>query len=156
MTIMLEAPIEIPPFDPGWAELRLAAELFHRAQVERIAVGNTIRRAEQGGNLPVEWMQHHAEALADTEEQAKKTMKAIYRRVVPESIQEWQARENGIGEHMLARLLGVTGNPLIAYPHHWEGTGRIVCSWPTSRTCGWSASCGSTAVTVPPLAVRVG
>ncbi len=120
-----------------WAELRLAAELFSRAQTERIAVGNTVRRSEDGGNLPADWMQHHVDALQHTEDEAKKTLRAIFRRVVPEPIRSWQESELGIGEHLVARLLGATGDPLVAYPHHWEGSGTnriLVADEPHLRT----------------------
>lgn len=125
--------------DPGWLELRLAAELFARAQVERIAVTNTIRRAEKGGNLPAEWMEPHAKALEATEKDAEKTLAAVYKRVVPECIRQWQENTVGIGAHNLARLLGTTGDPLVAFPHHWEGEGKkriLVADEPFLRSVG--------------------
>jgi hypothetical protein len=42
---------------------------------------------------------------------------------VPEGVRRWQEETAGIGESTLARLLGITGDPRMAYPKHWEGTG---------------------------------
>src|SRR5205085_7998418 len=36
---------------------------------------------------------------------------------------KWSKDTPGVGEHLLARLLGAVGHPCVATPHHWEGEG---------------------------------
>jgi hypothetical protein len=121
----------------GWAELRVLADLFDRAQLERIAVANIIRPATKGGNIDATFFAEHLARLEATEHQALLMMKRCYRRVVPAEIRDWQKAERGIGEPLLARFLGHLGDPLIATPHWWEGTGSnrtLMVGEPYERT----------------------
>lgn len=119
----------------GWLELRIWAEMFNDAQLQRIAATN---RAERGGvdpglYLPYLEMQERAEHVA------KLGMVRCYRRVVPAPIRAWQKTQPGIGDHTLARLLGHLGHPVYATPHHWEGTGSkrtLIADEPYDRTIG--------------------
>mgnify|MGYP000943717110 CR=1 FL=1 len=101
----------------GWLELRLYAEVFADAQAARIRFDNQRRRAA----IDTIWADAQAARLADIEHQAGLIMRRTYRRVVPASIVAWQKDTRGVGEHLLARLLGTIGHPRIATPHHWEG-----------------------------------
>ena len=123
------------PSSDGWLELRIWAEMFEDAQKSRIA---SVNRAERGGVDP-----HVYEAYTDALTAAEKTcglhMRRCFRRVVPAPIVEWQKATNGIGEHLLARLLGHLGHPVWATPHHWEGTGAnrvLITDPPFARTVG--------------------
>lgn len=49
-----------------------------------------------------------------------KRLVEIYRRVAPMDVIAWQEAAPGIGEELLARLIGLTGNPRIATPMHME------------------------------------
>lgn len=96
--------------------LRIAAEQFEDAQKARIAAVN---RAERGG-VDAETYQDAIEAQERAEKVYKKVLRNTYRRVAPERVLEWQKEIMPYGEHLVARLLGVIGDPATAYPHHWE------------------------------------
>lgn len=116
-----------------WLTLRIWAEQFEDAQKARIAAVN---RAERGGVDPVIY-EAFIESVTTAEKVCKKHLLACYRQTVPTAIKEWQAQTLGIGDHMLARLLGHLGHPVHATPHHWEGTGskrQLVADEPYDRT----------------------
>jgi len=109
--------------------------MFDDAQKARIAQTN---RAERGGVDP-DIYEPHLERIRIAEHQCGLSMRRTYRRVVPAPIVAWQKASNGIGEHLLARLLGQIGDPVWATPHHWEGTGAarvLVTDPPFQRTVG--------------------
>jgi hypothetical protein len=113
-----------PSEDPsgGWAALRLLAEMYEDAQRSRIGCENRARSATVDPDLTAASL----DALARAEHELKKALQAQYKRTVPAPIQAWAKDTRGIGKtspHMLARLLGVIGHPVIATPHHWEGEG---------------------------------
>jgi len=102
-----------------WLELRIWSEMFHDAQQQRIAAVN---RAERGGVDPGVYA-GFINRLEDAEHACKLELVRCYRRTVPASVRQWQKDSPGIGEHLLARLLGHLGHPVHAEPHRWEGTG---------------------------------
>lgn len=102
----------------GWLELRIWAEMLHDAQLARIAAGN---RAARGGVDPGVY-EAHVEQLASVEHACALAMRRCFRRVVPAELVAWQKEQRGIGEHLVARLLGHLGDPLIATPHQWTTT----------------------------------
>lgn len=112
----LTRPIEPPT---GWLELRVWAEMFDDAQKARIAASN---RAERGGVAVDSYLAQIA-LLKHAEHQTGLAMRRHYRRIVPAPIIEWQKDTPGIGEHLLARLLGIVGHPVHTRRHKWEGTG---------------------------------
>lgn len=101
----------------GWVELRICADLFHRAQQERIAVANLLRTSDHDMFGP------HLAQIEATEHAARLMLRRCYRRVVPDSLKALQKAEAGLGEDSFARILGHLGDPYIATPHWWEGTG---------------------------------
>jgi hypothetical protein len=115
----------------GWLELRIWAEMFHDAQKQRIA---SVNRAERGGVDPDIYVAY-IEAVERAEHTCRLQLRKTYRRVVPVDIREWQKNAHGIGVDLLARLLGHLGDPVIATPHHWEGTGsdRVLVADPPFR-----------------------
>jgi hypothetical protein len=109
--------------------------MFEDAQQTRIATTN---RAERGGVDPGAYLAY-IESVTLAEKVCGTHMRKCYRRVVPEEIRNWQQAMGGIGEHLLARLLGHLGHPVWATPHHWEGTGSkrvLVADEPFARTVG--------------------
>lgn len=115
----------------GWLELRIWAEMLNDAQKSRIAASN---RGERGGVDP-EVYRWHVEQLEVVEHGVALAMRRTYRRVVPAEVVAWQKAERGIGEHLLARLLGHLGDPYVATPHAWLETP------PDSHVCD-PARCG--------------
>jgi hypothetical protein len=107
----------------GWLELRLCADLFDRAQTERISTENIIRTPLKGGNVDPAFFTEHMNRLTTTEHQSKLMLRRCYKRVVPATIRAWETESTGIGLHLIARLLGRIGTPNIAIVHYWEGTG---------------------------------
>jgi hypothetical protein len=118
-----------PIFDmaSGWIELRVWADTFFDAQQHRIATENRMQtnREPEKRDLTVESdaFSAYVEALVLAEALCQHELVRTYRRITPKPIVVWQKQALGVGEHTLARLLGRIGNPAIAYPHHWSGTG---------------------------------
>ena len=103
-----------------WLTLRVWAEMFEDAQRTRIGATNRLAR----GHVDATLYEPYIEALKVSEETCAKGLRSQMRRTVPAAVREWQKNEPGIGEHLLARLLGQLGHPVIATPFHWEGTGN--------------------------------
>jgi hypothetical protein len=122
--------------NPGsYQELRMWAEAFADAQQARIAFENK----DRSGTVEMDAFGEIVEAFQAIEERCRKEMVSCYQVTVPQSLRDWQARTAGIGESTLARLLGITGDPRMAYPKHWEGTGserHLVEDEPHERTIG--------------------
>lgn len=121
----------------GWGELRICADLFARAQAERIAVKNMLLHTDSDMFGP------HLAHLEATEHAAKLMLRRCYKRVVPAELRQFQQEHSGIGEDSFARILGHLGDPYIATPHWWEGTGtnrRLMVGDPHVRTISqlWS------------------
>jgi hypothetical protein len=103
----------------GWEELRICADLFARSQAERIATENMLRSAV----VTHDFFGDHLARLEATEHAAKLMLRRCYRRVVPAELRALQKAQGGLGEDSFARILGHLGDPYIATPHWWEGTG---------------------------------
>jgi len=103
----------------GWLELRIWAEMFHDAQQQRIA---TVNRAERGGVDPALYAPY-TEALDAAEKAVRRGMILAYRRTVPDELRNWVKSTHGLGEPLMARIVGHLGHSRWANPHHWEGTG---------------------------------
>ena len=119
----------------GWLQLRMWSEMFDDAQKARIANKN---RVGSGGINPDIFAAHIA-ALETTEHTCRLMMRRTYRKVVPDPIREWVDKSTGVGVDMMARILGHLGDPVIATPQHWEGTGAkrvLVDGEPFNRTVG--------------------
>lgn len=109
------------PGPGGFDELRIFAESFEDAQKARIAIENRLRA---GGTIP-DAAQEALDSLHHAEKKLGLAMRRCFRRVAPE-VSAWVKSDAGVGvgEHLMARLLGVIGDPVIAYPHHWEQRGE--------------------------------
>lgn len=100
--------------------LRILAEMLWDAQKTRIGMSN---RAERADVVP-EIYKPHIENMAEIEHKLALALRKQYRITVAPRIRTWQQESPGIGEHLLARLLGCIGDPVLATPQHWEGTGK--------------------------------
>lgn len=125
-----------------YTELKFLAQTFESAQDARMALENKIRSSAD----PLFFNPAIAHYKAVEHEMGLAIRKTMRKTVAP-GIIEWQRAERGIGEHLLARLLGSIGDPRVAIPHHWEGKGKenrvLVAEAPRPRTIGqlW-AYCG--------------
>lgn len=126
----------------SYKELRIWSEMYHDAMQVRIAATNRLERSAT--DKDVANYQLHIKLLEGTEHTCALELVRAYRRIVPTSVREWQKASPGVGEHLLARLLGIIGNPVLATPYHWEGTGkdqrRLVADEPYGRSISqlWS------------------
>ena len=99
--------------------LRVWAETYHDTQQARIAFQNRVLRAPVFPDL----FQEELTSALDKEHHLGLMLARQFRRTVPPGVREWQKSSVGIGEHLLARLVGHLGHPRIATPAHWEGAG---------------------------------
>lgn len=130
-------------------DLRIWAESFNDAQQHRIA---TVNRMERGG-VDADLLAGHREMLDASEHAFKLAMVRSYRRLVRThmpAVEDWQKTSFGIGEHLLARLLGHLGHPVLATPYTWTddapeghecieercGKRHLVALQPFERTVG--------------------
>lgn len=123
-----------------YLELRIWAEMFDDAMKARIAASN---RAERGGVDPIHYAGYLAQ-LEGVEHQCGLSLRRAFRRIAPPELVAWQKTTLGIGEPLLARLIGHIGHPVHAFPKHWEGRGKgereLVDGEPFDRTVSqlWS------------------
>lgn len=108
----------ISEFHPRYdlTALRLLAEMFNDYQKQRIATGN---RIDHGGIDQELFAELYASVKA-TEKMMGRTLVAEYKRSVPARIRAWQEATPGLGAHTFALLIGLLGDPRVAYPKHWE------------------------------------
>lgn len=122
--------------------LRLHAEMYEDAVKAFVAISNRASRSDLDPDIYAQ----QVKLMKSTKEALGKALVVVYRQVVPQEIIEWQESTPALGAHTLARLLGLTGHPRIALPHHWEGSGEdrvLVADEPHLRTIGqFRAYCG--------------
>jgi hypothetical protein len=103
--------------------LRILGETLADAKKDRIATENRILRAgaaewEMGIRLLSE--KRAAEDLAGQH------LMEMYQEVIPAQVRDWAASIPGLGSgELFARIMAIIGNPLVAYPHHWEEGARF-------------------------------
>lgn len=130
------------PNQDGWLALRTLAETFADTQEYRISIENRFR----SGTVDPDLAQARIASVVDHEKMIRKDMIAAYRAAAPEAVVQWVKETKGLGEPLMARLLGHLGHPRVATPYHWEGTGSnrvLVADEPFERGVGqlW-AYCG--------------
>lgn len=123
----------------SYDELRLYAEMFSDVQEFRKAAANKIRSA----TVDATFIGQALEQYDATEHVLSLAMRKCMRTTVAPGILAWQKSQPGIGEHLLARLLGITGDARWAEPKHWEGSGEsrtLIDDEPRPRTVSqlWS------------------
>ena len=101
--------------------LRVISEMYWDVQESRKANAN---RERAGEVLDLPDVAAAVAAIREAEEKLSRAMVHELRACAPATILEWRAESPGVGEHLLARLLGVIGEPYLAYPAHWEGEGK--------------------------------
>lgn len=113
----------------GWLHLRVIADTLDDIMRTRIAVTNRVERAAIEGFAA----EAHLAGLLDTENRLKLALKRQFRVAAPE-VRKWTLDTIGLGEPLMARLLGAVGDPLIAQPYYWdtEAPEHHVCG----PTCG--------------------
>jgi hypothetical protein len=123
----------------SYDELRTWAEQYFDAQQARISAENKIR-SQSVDDEPLQEIVEHYHGL---EKFIEKHLKKSYQATASPGVIAWQKAEAGIGDKLLARLLGQIGDPRIASPMHWEGTGSkriLVADEPFKRSVSqlWS------------------
>jgi hypothetical protein len=122
------------------AELRLLAKMFSDVQEFRKATENKVRSATVDPAFIGTAIAHYKAVEHELSLQLRRAL----RRTAAPGILAWQKKQQGVGEHLLARLLGDIGTPRLAEPKHWEGTGKgdrvLVSTGPRRRTISqlWS------------------
>lgn len=106
---------------PQYAVLRQAAEMYADHQAHRIRATNQIKSL----TVTARDYEFYAESLSEDEKRLSRALVRAYRATVPVGVIEWQQATLGIGEHMLARLLGQLGHPRLAIPKHWARNSTI-------------------------------
>jgi hypothetical protein len=123
-----------------YQDLRIWSEMYQDAMQARISATNRVERGGAHSDL----FGHHIKALAETEHDCALELVRAYRAIVSPAVRAWQVESPGVGEHLLARLLGIIGHPIHATPYHWEGVGkdtrRLVADEPYERSISqlWS------------------
>src|ERR1035441_289821 len=133
----------------SYPELRHFAELYFDVQEFRKAIDNKCRSGAIDPDALKPILFPHIDSklcgcLDCTEHKLSLQMRRCMRKTVPAPILAWQKAEKGIGEHLLARLLGVVGDPRRAEPYYWQGSGKdnriLVAAEPYDRSVSqlWS------------------
>jgi len=125
-------------------DLKYLSEMLHNVQQLRIASENRARSLYQSGDDHLAYADP-VDTLTELEKSIAKNMKKELKRFSP-AIYKFAKDTPGLGEHLIARLIGEIGNPAIALPYHWEGSGStktLVADPAYHRTVGqlW-AYCG--------------
>lgn len=98
-----------------WLALRIYSRAFRDAQDARISFENRAR----SGTMDPDFTDQQITLLEKLEANAARMMRNELKRCAPR-IYAWAKETRGIGEHTIALLLGVIGDPRIAIPHEWQ------------------------------------
>ncbi len=112
--------------------LRMWAEMFYDQQETRKRIENRLLHLDVYSEMFVV----EVERINQAEHHIGLALRRQYRKTAPAGVIAWQKASKGIGEHLLARVLGHLGHPRIALPHHWEGEGssrKLVADEPFQR-----------------------
>jgi hypothetical protein len=102
--------------EKGYQSLRAPAEMFLDVQEFRKAMESKARSGDVDGVMVASAAVHYREI----EQLASEVMVRELRATVPPQILAWRKASPGIGEHLLAKLLGIIGDPYIATPMRWQ------------------------------------
>ncbi len=114
----------------GYLSLRAIAEVYEDIQRVRIAVFNRIDRAPIDSEIlsaalgGIATFDKGGKVNGGSEHRIALLLHRTFRKVVEPEIRAWAKDTIGVGEHMLARLLGVIGHPVHTTVHDWEGDGE--------------------------------
>jgi hypothetical protein len=104
----------------SYVELRLIAEMYTASQRTRLGNEGRVRSASVDPML----MQPMIDLDRASEDLQARALKKTFRATVPPEIRQWQQASGGVGEHLVARLLGITGDPVIARRRYWREGGE--------------------------------
>jgi hypothetical protein len=124
-----------PAHIQNFTRLKIMAEMFSDVQEARKSVFNRATNP----NVPVDPLVFKAELdrILLVEKDIGDRLQEEYQRIVPPGVRAWQEANQGMGPHLVARLLGHLGHPRIALPAHWEGGGakrKLIYDPPFERT----------------------
>ena len=122
--------------DHNYKGLRQVSEVLEDLMKFRISTDNKLRAANT--NTDTSRFDEMSTGIAAVEHLAELTLKAQLKKTVGPNVKTWYKAQSGIGDKLLGRLLGMIGNPYIAYPHHWEEksgkkNGELVADAPFPR-----------------------
>lgn len=100
------------------------AEIYADALEFRKSTMNKLRSGTVGDLNDESRMEDVSGIFAGVEHEMSMAMKRTLRKTVGPSVRAWQKAESGIGEHLFARLIGIIGDPYVATPYRWQGTGE--------------------------------
>jgi hypothetical protein len=100
--------------EAAWLTLRILGDTHNDLMTTRIGMRHRITRAAVnpdvlGGTLSL---------MEAAEDEAWKQLRSTFRRVAPE-VAAWVKDTPGLGERLVARLLGTIGHPIVAHPYRW-------------------------------------
>lgn len=104
--------------DDTYAKLRVLAETFGDAQEFRKAIASKLRSS----TVVADDIGAALDVYKNAEHQLSIAMRRELRAVAPKQVLAWQKQAPGVGEHLLARLLGAIGDPYVAHPARWVDT----------------------------------
>lgn len=141
----------VQPEGEHFAALRVLADTFFDVQEARKAIVNrtSAKKLKHGTVIPPvvapEVLADALDSFKKSEKQIGSAMRAAFRQAAPE-IYAWVKDTPGLGEHLVARLVGAIGHPVTAQPYHWEGEGAdrvLIADEPFARNVAklW-ALCG--------------
>lgn len=103
----------------AYRHLRTLAEMLWDLQQARIAISNRALRADIDPAL----YEATLSAAERAEHVCRLGLARQYRATVSDDIRLWQRSTRGVGEHLLASLLGVIGHPVWTEKFTWDGDG---------------------------------
>lgn len=136
-----------------YVQMRVAAETYSDVQKARIqlfnraglkADGQKQKNFDAARHVSAAWLEDEMGKAKEAEDRIAGSVLRYYYEFAPSGVIEWQSSNPGVGEMMVARLLGHLGHPRIALPAHWEGKGKknrvLVHTEPYRRTVAqlWS------------------
>lgn len=114
-----DAPISVPPADVnaavGFAQLRVLADTLEDVMRLRISIGNRVGAAA----IETFAVTQHLDGISDTEKKLYLALRRHFRVVTPD-IRQWVLDTPGLGEPLMARIVGALGDPVIATPYRWD------------------------------------
>ena len=110
-----EVPTDAGRAASGFLHLRVLSDTLDDIMRTRIAVTNRLERAA----IEPFAITGHLDGLIDTEAKLRLAMRRQFRLAAPH-IRAWTIDTVGLGEPLMARLIGATGDPFIAHPYRWD------------------------------------
>lgn len=117
MNITMERTIQPLQTQRYWDDLRIAADTLDDMMHNRIQLDNRVRSQSLTDRDPR--IATLIEGVGNNEKLAERGLILIFRE---SGFRDFAKRNKGLGEKILARILGHLGDPLVASPKHWVET----------------------------------